>query len=351
MARRLMVGWERQHIRVVALSAAPRNVRKVQAGFSLIEVLIAAALFIVVSITMLSALRASAHWMQKLAVRGTQEAAVAHLIERWQAESASAWAIFSPSTDVLGNANADHHELDFFLRDGRNRPVFWAYYYDKSAQTLTRYLYAPGQPKIQDGASVPNVVQFSAQTFPITAIADAVSPVYLPMFDPTGTAGEVNFGYGADVVGGNRLTSVHIVTASQDRSIVLDSGTAPSGFTIVLNYTPAPTATPPKSPLVFSPAMLEFPPDVNSFESAMVGGVVHTCTIAGVPLALNADGSVMSTAQGAQYALNIDSNGCDLGFNGNANPPTLQLVKIRPFGIRPCPDPPCGGPPPPHGTP
>ncbi len=324
---------------------------KQQAGFSLVEVLVAAAVFIVVSLAMLASLHASAQWIQSTSSRNAQQAALARLIERWRAESASAWAIFSPAADVMGNPNIDGHELDFFLRDGRNQPVFWAYYWDKTAQTLTRFLYAPGKTRVQDGDPIPNITAFDAQTSPVGSITDATAAVYLPMFDPSGAAADVNFGYGPNVIGGNRLTNVRITTPHDDRSVLLETGTAPSGFTVVMNYTPAPTATPPKNALVTEPASLEFPAAPNAFESAMVGGVAHTCTTPGVPLALNADGSVMTTEQGAQFALNIDSNGCDLGYNGNANPPTLQLAALRPVGVRPCPDPPCAPPPTPRPTP
>ena len=68
----------------------------------------------------------------------SQRHALASLVERLDAEAHGAAAIFTPSTDVLGqsacNANGVCSELDFFTRNAQGVARFWAYRYDPPSQ-------------------------------------------------------------------------------------------------------------------------------------------------------------------------------------------------------------------------
>lgn len=226
--------------------------KRAQAGFSLIEVLIAAAVTVVLSFFMIFSVRSFLRWSALLAQRQSDEASVGALLDRWQAEADSAWSIFTPPADLLGQSNADGHEVDFFTRDGTNRPTFWAYRYDAQAQTLQRYVYAsPGSAPAADGAPLAGIAAFRAHTYPITALQDNSSPIYSSLYAGAALqASAVHFGYVNQpwIAGGNQITSIHIAAASVARDVQLVTQTAPSGFIVELRYTPAPT--PSASPAV-----------------------------------------------------------------------------------------------------
>ena len=197
---------------------------------------------------LLSATGGVLHWNTMLAVRERAEATIAALSDRLEAEEDSAWAIFTPPIDVLGQSNADHHELDFFTRDAQSRAYFWAYRYDAAAHSLQRYLYASsGASPVADGPPLTGITNFVAQTYPVTALQDSNTPVYSALFkDAALQPATVRFGY-ADrpwIAGGNQITYVRIETVQSARVLDLSTQTAPSGFTVVLLYTPSPSPSP-----------------------------------------------------------------------------------------------------------
>lgn len=184
------------------------------------------------------------------------------LADRLEADADSAWAIFTPPADVLGNSNADLHEVDFFMRDAQSRPYFWAYRYDAAAQTLQRYVYAaPGAVPVADGTPVFSITHFLAQTFPITTLSDSSSPLFSPLYQGANlTAAAVHFGFAAQpwIAGGNQITMVEIENAYAVRSLQLATQTAPSGFTVVIQYSPSPSPIPPTpAPAVQFTAMIQ----------------------------------------------------------------------------------------------
>ncbi|HEY8297508.1 MAG TPA: hypothetical protein VIG32_05755, partial [Candidatus Baltobacteraceae bacterium] len=200
------------------------------------------AVAVIVMLGLLSVLQHVLRWNATLNARDNEHAALEALVNRWEAEADSSWAIFTPTRDVRGADNTDRHELDFFMRDGRGRDSFWAYTYDKTSHSLQRYLYAqPGAVPQADGAAIGEVRSFAATTYPITALQDPASPIYQPLYGggPLRPAA-VHFGYGPDVAGGNAITQVRIVGTTYARLLELSTQTAPSGFTIVYRYTPAP---------------------------------------------------------------------------------------------------------------
>lgn len=209
-----------------------------------------------------------------LAERERAEAQFETLAERLEADADSAWAIFTPPTDVLGMNNGDFHEVDFFMRDVQSRPYFWAYRYDAAMQKLQRYVYsAPGAGPLPDGAPLPDVINFSAQTYPVTALSDATTPLYSSLYQNASlTSATVQFGFSGQpwIAGGNQITSVHVQNSYSVQTLQLATQTAPSGYTVVIQYTPSPSPIPPPTPapLAQLTAMIE---------ASSVTGSWHDC--------------------------------------------------------------------------
>ena len=204
-------------------------------AFTLIEVLAATALWIVLGGAML--------YVTQLLLAATRGAAaqqhayvgLAHLLETWDAESSSALAIFVPPKDVLGAGNPDGHELDFYSRDAAHYGHFWAYLWDRKANTLQRYTYAaPGAQSAPSDPPLSGIVAFSARR----KLASSVSQPFTNGYAPRDVS--VNFGY-PGVDGGSAITSVTV--GDKDRTYVAEllPGTMTSGFSVVVaTFTPAP---------------------------------------------------------------------------------------------------------------
>jgi prepilin-type N-terminal cleavage/methylation domain-containing protein len=247
-------------------------------GFTLVETLIAVAIGVVLGYFILLAITSLLHSASLTAQREHEQAAIASLVDRWQAEEDSAWAIFTPPNDVLGSPNTDGHELDFFTRDGKNRTYFWAYTYDARSQTLARYLYgSPGTTPMLD-RRFSGITKFVAHTYPVTALQDPNSAIYSALYaNASLQAGAVQFYPSMPwIAGGNQITDVQISGASFHRDMQLSTQTAPSGFTVVLRYTPAPTPTPAASSTP-SPTLAVWPPFV---ELPMQGQSLQTAALA-----------------------------------------------------------------------
>ena len=212
-----------------------------QRGFSLVEVLVTAAIAILLGTAMAALVHAFAGWSASAAQTVRSQAVLDRFTERWYAESATAWSIFTPALDVHGISNADGHEFDIATEDAQRRPSYRAYCFDPATQTVNEYAYgSPGGAPVA-AASVTNVSVFDAHTYPASALRDPSSPVHDALFDGATIADAgVTVGLGSEAMGGNSITRVHVASGGQDRVLLLASETAPSGFTIVLTYTPAP---------------------------------------------------------------------------------------------------------------
>ncbi len=211
-----------------------------QAGFTLIETLVGAAIAVVMIwtlVVMADRLVASAAAAN---LRLVASANAGRLVERLSSEAASALAVYVPATDVLGAANSDGHELDFSTQDGAHRTYAWAYTFDSAAQTLTRYTLTGGGAPVA-GDVLRRIDSFSATTAPVTQLGTPSNPAYDPLFA----------GANATDVPGNRLVAVQVVASGVDRSVLLATEDAPTAFTVVVNYTPSPppVVTPTPSPI------------------------------------------------------------------------------------------------------
>ena len=201
------------------------------------------AIAVAIGLTLATLLHAIAGWGVRAAAATNAQAALDGLSDRWYAQSATAWSVFTPATDVLKQSNADGHEFDIATVDSQRRPSFRAYRYDAATHMLTEYAYAsPGSTAIA-GNAIAHISDFASHTYPVSALADSASPAYDPLFAASHIEdADVAVGLGSAAPGGNRITRIHIAAENQERTVVLASATAPSSFTIILTYTPSPSS-------------------------------------------------------------------------------------------------------------
>jgi type II secretory pathway pseudopilin PulG len=218
-------------------------------GFTLVEVLagVATATIVLSLLVGLAArLTRSAASVETLAQASN---AAGLLATRLDAETASAWAVFVPPSDLDGAPNADGHELDFYTEDGAHRPYTWAYRFDAVAHSVTRYAYAPGDSPVATDTFSP-IDSFAATTLRATEIASAdpllagatVTDVAYPM--PSMPA----------AVGGNGAVQLRVGAAGVALQRLLTSQTVPTTFTVLVRYSPSPppVATPTPTPIAVS---------------------------------------------------------------------------------------------------
>jgi prepilin-type N-terminal cleavage/methylation domain-containing protein len=233
------------------------NVRVSEAGFSLIEVLIATALFAVVALAAFEAVRLLASSAPRLGARHAAYASLERLTARMRAEARSATAIWSSSARA-GAAHDDCVQLDFFTADARG-PQFWSYRSfpnhrgtdalagDALVRLAGTAPIAPCDPS-QSGEVVLTGVQGAPAIATIgpaqlashadaylgesdSAFVSADVPATAPV-----SVGVLDAG-GNPIVGGNTVVEVRIDTADGSRVVDLLPGVFPNGFTEVLRYT------------------------------------------------------------------------------------------------------------------
>jgi hypothetical protein len=210
----------------------------------LIEILVASAVAFILTWLLVrlagQTIFAAAHLDARLTGRSTTD----RLAERLESDAAGAWSIFIPAKDVFGAENADAHELDFTSQDASHHTYWWAYGYAPATNRVTVYAYTPGSPALA-GDEFDGITGFGAESHPVTDITDPHSDVYDALFaNANVTPVDFDFGFSRTAAtGGNRLTRVQLEATGVDRTILLSSATAPTHFTVVVDYTPPP-ATP-----------------------------------------------------------------------------------------------------------
>jgi prepilin-type N-terminal cleavage/methylation domain-containing protein len=224
-------------------------------GFTLIEIVVGAAIAAALTWTIVALADRTIAAAQAFDSRLTGSAGVSHAIERMTSESASALAVYVPTVDVLGNANSDGHEVDFYAQDASHRPYGWSYTYDATAKTLTRYAIVPGSTPIA-GETVATIDGFSASLETADSISNPASAAYDPLFAGV-HASDIAYQFPdkPSAVGGNRLVALQFTASGVNERIVLASADAPTAFTVVVTYTPSPipVATPTPVPPTLTP--------------------------------------------------------------------------------------------------
>jgi len=207
-------------------------------GFSLIEVLITAAGFVVLTVGLVMLFGGFIAGAQKQAsLHGAGDAAW-RIVAQLERDAQTSIAIFIPSTDVLGAANADGHEVDFYTKDATNAPIFAAYRFDASALTITRYTYTqPGSAAAASGTPTA-ATGLAAVTLLASGLASdpTVSPL-LAGYTPQDIS--LRAGYNG-VNAGNALVAVTVATSAKNLTVRLLPGVLPSSFTIQGTSTPTP---------------------------------------------------------------------------------------------------------------
>ncbi len=225
--------------------------KNAESGFTLVETIVGAAVAFFVIWTLVAIANRSVTAAAHLHAMMSGENAAARLTERLGSESASAWAVWVPGRDVVGDNDADGHEVDLFAEDGAHRAHAWAYRYDAQTHLLTRYAYAPGVPA-QPGEIMGYFDSFRAVMGDPGALGD---PSNRDWYDPLlagVSAPLVHYAFASmpSAQGGNGLVNVSLSASGVEQSIIITGAAAPTTFTIVLPYTPAPIpATPTPGPL------------------------------------------------------------------------------------------------------
>ena len=214
-------------------------------GFTLVEVLVACAIAFVLGWLLLRLVHAMLATSSRIGEHLRASSAADRLSERLTAEAGSAWSVFVPDSDVTGAANADGHEVDFVSEDAAHRRYWRAYSYDAVAGRVTAYAYVPGGATVA-GERFDGIASMRAGVFSVTALANAASPMYDPLFaGARATPVDFDFGWNVKAIGGNGLVRVVLRGAAADRVLALSSATAPSHFTVVVEYTPPPSTPAP----------------------------------------------------------------------------------------------------------
>jgi type II secretory pathway pseudopilin PulG len=306
---------------------------------TLVELMLAAAIFAVVTFILVGLIYEYNLGTKRLSASQHARAEVAHLLDQWESDQSSADAVFIPDSDVLGADNTTlPHEVDFYTKDASSRPYYWAYLYDAAAQTLQRYDYPnPGAAASKDGNPFTAITKFAPSLHAISEVTNASSPIYMPIFASAQNY-DVPLGAGNKVVGGTHIVHIVLATANETVPVELEAGGAPSGFTVVLNYTPAPKATPLS---VWPPAVqipvsggtlgaLAYdgkPRDAGGWINAILGGGIAQASVAGCAAGQSRafkDGTnwtsanVLANSGDPWGVLKTDVNGCISGA-GNAN--------------------------------
>jgi prepilin-type N-terminal cleavage/methylation domain-containing protein len=232
-------------------------VRDSERGFSLIEILLAAALFVVVSFGALAAVRQLVASEQHLASRHLAYEGLERLTAQWRAEARSATAIWVSSP----SAGAGHDgcmQVDFATADAGG-PHFWSY---RSFPNHGASEAIPGDALERLAGSAPiapcgsaqtgTVIASSVRTFAAARIAAASLPAHVdpvlgaghldsPFAGSAVPDGAVGIGFtdanGSEVRGGNAIVELTIANDDAARVVDLTPGVFPTGYTLALTYT------------------------------------------------------------------------------------------------------------------
>ena len=218
-----------------------------QRGFGLVEVVVAAGAFAVVAGAFVFLLSHLIHGAATLATASNARLDATALLHKLDDDAQSAEAIFVPALDVRGADNATTpHEVDFYAYDSAATPFFWAYYFDGSS--VQQYRYARGETATATGPRYEGISGFRPAWHHAGDVAVPGSAVFMPLF-ASAVDREVRIGQPGLVPGGGPLLAgspiVHVAVQTSHDALVADlvTATAPSGFTVVASYTPAPTAS------------------------------------------------------------------------------------------------------------
>ncbi len=293
--------------------------RSSERGFTLIEVLVAAGLWIVLGGTLLFVMQGLLGAARTAFAQQHAYVALTQLIETLDAESSSALAIFVPPSDVLGANNGDGHELDFYSRDALRYGHFWAYRWDHTTGTLQRYTYStPGSPATPSDPPLGGVTGFTATRKLASSLGSAFAHGYVTR-DVA-----VSFNY-PNVSGGNAIVAVTFADRRDSFSVELLPGTMTSGFAVVVaTFTPTPAPVPTAAPSAPAPVPTATVPGAEyvyaqTYQNPDTGTMTFSNSMEylnppGVWTDIGSSVPVIGVAVGQTVYLNIT---CATGISGN----------------------------------
>jgi type II secretory pathway pseudopilin PulG len=183
-----------------------------EAGFSLIETLLGAAIAAIVLWALVATVSRLALGSAAADRRVNAIANASRLLERLAADAASAQSI---------TANPNGTEVDFVAQDGAHRTYAWSYAFNAANGTVTR----------STGDLYSAVDGFTVSAVAAGDLSNAASPAYDPLFASAS----------APSVAGNALVAVNLTAAGVQQEALLATPDAPTAFTVVVLYTPSPT--------------------------------------------------------------------------------------------------------------
>jgi prepilin-type N-terminal cleavage/methylation domain-containing protein len=228
-------------------------VRGSERGFSLVEIVVAAALFAVIAFAAFATLRQALADARRLGARHLALGTLERLSAQLRAEARGATAIWVGAS--AGAGRDDCTQLDFATADAGG-PKFWSYRrfpnhaasdpippdalqrvassvpiaacaLGDPAQTVLAQVSAFTLARFDPSVLAAHVDPYSAQ--PDGAFAKAVPP------DPRVPLG-LRDANGSPIAGGNTLTELRLDTADGSRAVELVPGVFPSGFTAALTF-------------------------------------------------------------------------------------------------------------------
>ena len=225
--------------------------RASERAFTLVELLVGIAIAAIVFSLLASVANRVVATASSTESRVQAGAAAQVLLARLDAESASAWAVYVPPSDIDGIANADGHELDFYTEDGAHRSYSWAYLFNAKQQTVTRYAYGAGSTVATD--TFAPIASFAVRSVPASQLG-ANDPLF-----SGAAAQDVRYPIPSlpSAIAGNAAVFLHVVSTGVELNDALTSATAPTTFTVVINYTPSPAPLPTPTP---TPIPVTVPP-------------------------------------------------------------------------------------------
>lgn len=210
-------------------------------GFTLIEVMIVAALSAFLLIGAFEAVRLMLASSRTVVDRTAQYSELETLANRLITEARTAEAVTIP--DLACPA------VEFYTRDPgqAGAPHFWSYRYDAAAKTIVRNTDTSGPLatcSVAGGTIVAqHVSAFATTPLPMAGSGGLAGRSDTPYITASG-ATNVRFPLGIDeadgstpIVSGNGLIEVTVRTAVGQRTVDLAPGVTPSGYTLTLQYT------------------------------------------------------------------------------------------------------------------
>lgn len=213
-----------------------RSTRTDEAGFTIIEIVVAAALFALVGLALFEVVRQTQSVTAKLGKRHAGYLEIRRFADRLRAEALTAEAIIVPS--------ATCKEVQFFMRDPAG-VHFWSY--RLNGAQIDRYAAAgPLVPCATDANIMPtvhNVASFSVAGYSLAQLAARADTQFVNLTEATLANQNVNVdlhvldGSGLPVLGGNHTVEVTITNDIATYTVDLTPGVKPSGYDKVLSYT------------------------------------------------------------------------------------------------------------------